>query len=150
MRVLQLLKIPYAILPYLLLHLKILHKLPLLLKIHKQPLEHHSPLRVAISKSYPHTTPPLQNPPPTQPLEYHSLLRQSPPHTTTPPQNSPTEQALQHHSPPHVDVSKSPPHTTLLLIIHHTHTPLEHHSLLCKSPPHTTTPSQNPPIKQTL
>jgi hypothetical protein len=33
MRVLQLLKIPYAALPDLLLHLKILHKLPLLLKI---------------------------------------------------------------------------------------------------------------------
>jgi hypothetical protein len=34
MRVLQLLKIPCATLPDLLLHLKILHKLPLLLKIH--------------------------------------------------------------------------------------------------------------------
>jgi hypothetical protein len=34
MRILQLLKIPYAVLPDLLLHLKILQKLPLLLKIH--------------------------------------------------------------------------------------------------------------------
>jgi hypothetical protein len=34
MRVLQLLKIPYVALPNLLLHLKILHKLPLLPKIH--------------------------------------------------------------------------------------------------------------------
>jgi hypothetical protein len=34
MMVLQLLKIPYAALPDLLLHLKILQKLPLLLKIH--------------------------------------------------------------------------------------------------------------------
>jgi hypothetical protein len=34
MRVLQLLKIPYATLPDLLLHLKILHKLTLLPKIH--------------------------------------------------------------------------------------------------------------------
>jgi hypothetical protein len=34
MRVLQLLKITYAIMTDLLLHLKILHKLPLLLKIH--------------------------------------------------------------------------------------------------------------------
>jgi hypothetical protein len=34
MRVLQHLKIPYAALPDLLLHLKILHKLPHLLKIH--------------------------------------------------------------------------------------------------------------------
>jgi hypothetical protein len=33
-RVLQLLKIAYATLPHLLLHLKILQKLPLLLKIH--------------------------------------------------------------------------------------------------------------------
>jgi hypothetical protein len=39
MRVLQLLKIPYAALPDLLLHLKILHKLSLLFKIHhKLPL----------------------------------------------------------------------------------------------------------------
>jgi hypothetical protein len=39
MRVLQLLKIPYATLPDLLFHLKILHKLPLLFKIHhKLPL----------------------------------------------------------------------------------------------------------------
>jgi hypothetical protein len=34
MRVLQLLKIPYPALPDLLLHLRILHKLPLLPKIH--------------------------------------------------------------------------------------------------------------------
>jgi hypothetical protein len=34
MRALQVLKIPYAPLPDLLVHLKILHKLPLLLKIH--------------------------------------------------------------------------------------------------------------------
>jgi hypothetical protein len=34
MRVLQLVKIPYAALTDLLLHFKILHKLPLLLKIH--------------------------------------------------------------------------------------------------------------------
>jgi hypothetical protein len=34
MRVLQLLKIHYVALPDLLLHLKILHKLPLLQKIH--------------------------------------------------------------------------------------------------------------------
>jgi hypothetical protein len=34
MRVLQILKIPYAALPDLLLHIKILHKLSLFLKIH--------------------------------------------------------------------------------------------------------------------
>jgi hypothetical protein len=57
------------------------------------------------------TTPHFQNPPPTQPLENHSLLHQST-HTTNPSlQNPPTEQALMHHSPPHVAISMSPPRT---------------------------------------
>jgi hypothetical protein len=90
MRVLQLLKIPYAAVPDL-LHLKILHKLPLQPKNppSTQPLGHHSP----------HCSPP------------HVHSRMSPPHTTPPLQNLPTEPALQHRSHPYVHSPKSPPHT---------------------------------------
>jgi hypothetical protein len=68
MRVRQLLKITYTALPELLLHLKILNKLPLLTKNppSTQPLERHSPQCHSpphghSSKSPPHTTSP-QNP----------------------------------------------------------------------------------------
>jgi hypothetical protein len=113
-----------------------------------QPLEHHSPPRVVISKFPPHITP-LQNSPPTQPLEHHSLLHQSPPHTTIlSSQNPPTEQALQHLSSPRIVVSKSPPHTTPALQNPPPTQPLKHHSSLRQSPPHITTPPQNPPTEQ--
>jgi hypothetical protein len=121
MRVLQLLKIPYAAVPDLLLHLKILHKLPLQPKNppSTQPLGHHSPHcsppHVHSPKSPPHTTPPLQNLPTEPALQHRSHpyvhSPKSPPHTIPPPQNPPTEQALQHHSSPHVHSPKSPPHT---------------------------------------
>jgi hypothetical protein len=102
MRVLQLFKIPYTALPYLLLRPKILKKTTLLPKIH-HPLEHHSC----------HTTPP-QNSPTEQ--AHHQC---SPPHinflksahATPPLQNPPIEQAPQQHYPPHIHSLKSP-HTT--------------------------------------
>jgi hypothetical protein len=56
-----------------------------------------------------------QNPPIEQVLQHHSpprvVVSNSPPHTTTtPPQNPPTKQALQHSSSPRVAVSNSSSH----------------------------------------
>jgi hypothetical protein len=123
MRVLQLLKIPYAALPNF----------------------------APPSQNPPQTIPPPEIAPSTQPLDHHSLVRHSP-HTTTP-QNPPTEQALQHHSPPCVAISSSLPHTTTPSPQNpSTEQSLQHHSPHVHSPkshPHTTPPSpQNPPTEQ--
>jgi hypothetical protein len=160
MSVLQLLKILYAALPDLLLHLKILHKLPLLFKIYDklrllQKIHHlHNLLSIILLSIVLLFMVILQSLLLTLPL-----LLKNPPQTTSPPENLPSIQPLEHHSPqhcspPHGHSPKSPPHTTppLQNPLQTTHPPknspsiqpLEHHSP--KSPPHTTPPPlQNPP-----
>jgi hypothetical protein len=100
---------------------------------------------------FPHTTPPLQNPPTEQaphqcsPPHVHSL---KPPHTTPCLQNPPHEQDPQQHSPPHIH-SLKPLHTTPPL----QNPPTEQAPQQCSPPhvhspmstPHTTPHLQNPP-----
>jgi hypothetical protein len=99
--------------------------------------------------SPPHTTLPLQNPPPTQLLGfilyYASLLLTLPLHKI----HQLNKLALKHHSPPHVQSPKSPPHTTpySLQNLPTTYALPPHsppHVSSPMPPPHTTPTPQNP------
>jgi hypothetical protein len=165
MRVLQVLKIPYAALPDLLLHLKILHKLSLVLKIHHLhnllSIILQSPLNIILLHmfilQYLLTLPLLKIHQLNKLISIvllHLFIPPKSPHTTPPLQNPPFEQALQHRSPPHAHSQKSPPHTTSPLQNPAIEQALQHqsptHFHSPKSPPHTTPPLQNPPTEQAL